>query len=654
MHRFLPLLVLSPLLLARAQAPAGAPAQAAAAAAQGAASEIRAIEDQAQQAGQSSSAPDSARKALGAAVQGVDRGTSVGGGDKPALPASNVPGVGEYQFSKVELQGDADLLEKTGLKAGLVRGLTQSRLTASQLRQQIDATNKALIDQGYFIASVRNSPPVQPEDNQITLVVDKGRVGDIKFYAMPESKGIRGKTRDLPDAQKKPYAPKYFSEAQLRRRVEEASKPGQAFNYLEFRRSVLEVNSSPDTTMDTDLKVRREFDPDVRSFVDMDFYVQERLPVHFAAEINNTGTEETEEYRLYLTAQHMNLTKHDDVLTLSAPFSFPDMSVLQSLSVGYNLPYHAGNGGAMSAFAGYSDLNAEEIVDNLGLIGTGYFGGLRGFYRLVDTRSTLLNLTLGGVYRYTDDSFVFEDTEATEKREVEVLPVSAGLVYTAKDPDVLGGRNFATALTIYNLGDAAGVSDEVNFNNQRLGADPTYYIQKLQLARIQPVFGRRDPKNPQSQKTSQSYVFVRLDGQYASGALVSSEQLAGGGMDTVRGYPERDVAGDSGVIGSIELRTPIYSGWMERLLPGETAIEDKAQFVIFADAAQLSREQEEGEGGEDSFTLLSAGAGFRYSFTKYTQLRLDYGYPFESTDTPAFNEDVDGTGRLHFSAQAQF
>jgi hemolysin activation/secretion protein len=645
-----PLTFLAALPGLRAQAPA-----AAAEAARAVGVETRRIEDQAQEdAGASSSAPAAARQALQAAVAGPDRGVSVGSTEAPPPAAVPLPGVGEFAFQTAEFQGDAALLDRTGLRGPLVRDLTSGRLTAAQLRQALDSVNKGLVDQGYFIASVRNSPPVQPEDSTIVLVVDKGRVGDIRFHAMPESKGMRGKTRDLPAEQKQPFPGRYFSEAQLRRKVEAAARPGESFNYLDFRRAVLEINSSPDTVMDTDLKVRREFDPDVRSFVDLDFYVQERLPVHVAAEINNTGTRETEDYRLFLTAQHVNLTQRDDVLTISAPFSFPDLSVLQSVSLGYNLPYHAGKGGAVSVFAGYSELNADEIVENLGLIGTGYFGGLRGFHRLIDTRASLLNLTLGGVYRYTDDAFVFDTEEATEKREVEVLPVSVGLVYSAKEPDGWGGRNFATALTIYNLGDPLGVSEELNFNNQRLGAEPDYFIQKLQLARIQPVLGRRDPRNPEAQKTSQSYLFLRLDGQIASGALVSSEQLAAGGLDTVRGYPERDVAGDHGVIASLEFRTPIYSGWLEHLLPGETAIQDKVQFVAFVDGAQLQREQEEGEGGEDQFTLLSAGLGFRYSITQYTQIRLDYGYPFESTDTPAFERDVDGSGRLHFSAQAQF
>ncbi|WP_312030655.1 ShlB/FhaC/HecB family hemolysin secretion/activation protein [Methylosinus sp. H3A] len=42
----------------------------------------------------------------------------------------------------------------------------------------------------------------------------------------------------------------------------------------------------------------------------------------------------------------------------------------------------------------------------------------------------------------------------------------------------------------------------------------------------------------------------------ADGPLASSEQISVGGLDTVRGYLESEVLGDTGAAGTVELRQP--------------------------------------------------------------------------------------------------
>jgi hemolysin activation/secretion protein len=51
-------------------------------------------------------------------------------------------------------------------------------------------------------------------------------------------------------------------------------------------------------------------------------------------------------------------------------------------------------------------------------------------------------------------------------------------------------------------------------------------------------------------------LFGRVLGQIADQPLVNNEQIAGGGLGTVRGYLEAEVLGDNGVFGSLELRSP--------------------------------------------------------------------------------------------------
>ena len=132
---------------------------------------------------------------------------------------------------------------------------------------------------------------------------------------------------------------------------------------------------------------------------------------------------------------------------------------------------------------------------------------------------------------------------------------------------------------------------------------------------------------------------------------VPSEQLAAGGLSTVRGYLEREVLGDDGVIGTIELRSPVLaSALTERLFTREKSASgdfEKLQFVLFTDGAYLSQ-KETLPGDEDTETLLSVGAGLRLALGENFQSRFDWGFPLEET------VESDSSGRGHVSVQFLF
>src|SRR5690606_26814709 len=69
-----------------------------------------------------------------------------------------------------------------------------------------------------------------------------------------------------------------------------------------------------------------------------------------------------------------------------------------------------------------------------------------------------------------------------------------------------------------------------------------------------------------------------LDLQFASGALLGSEQLSGGGSGAVRGYGESSAFGDEGVMANNELHLPPWS-----LLKGR----DQVGLFAFVDVASL-------------------------------------------------------------------
>ncbi len=124
-----------------------------------------------------------------------------------------------------------------------------------------------------------------------------------------------------------------------------------------------------------------------------------------------------------------------------------------------------------------------------------------------------------------------------------------------------------------------------------------------------------------------------------------------GGLNTVRGYENRVVLGDAGVLGTIELRSPILKGSLWRIIRNiseeEALDEDRLQFIAFADGARMFLKDPLPE-EEDDFSLLSLGVGVRTRFTKYSQVKLDWGYPLEETGLQDSN-----SSRIDFSFELQ-
>ena len=58
--------------------------------------------------------------------------------------------------------------------------------------------------------------------------------------------------------------------------------------------------------------------------------------------------------------------------------------------------------------------------------------------------------------------------------------------------------------------------------------------------------------------------FMKLDGKWAADPLIPAEQMGVGGHATVRGYEEREFLGDNAITGTLEFRTPIYLGILDR------------------------------------------------------------------------------------------
>lgn len=132
-------------------------------------------------------------------------------------------------------------------------------------------------------------------------------------------------------------------------------------------------------------------------------------------------------------------------------------------------------------------------------------------------------------------------------------------------------------------------------------------------------------------------LFVRGDVQLSPDNLVSFEQIGLGGLDTVRGYRQDTLLTDNGVLGSVELRLPIY-----RFAGGNGLV----QLAPFLDVG--TGWNSGGQDNPDTTSLVSLGLGLQLELGNQLTARLDFGKPL--VDVNSRNRTWQENG-IHFSVK---
>jgi hemolysin activation/secretion protein len=116
-----------------------------------------------------------------------------------------------------------------------------------------------------------------------------------------------------------------------------------------------------------------------------------------------------------------------------------------------------------------------------------------------------------------------------------------------------------------------------------------------------------------------------IQGQITDRPLLPSEQIAAGGLGTVRGYLEAETSGDNGAFGSIEIQSLslIPKSW------GELRLHSFCDWGWVGNNDRLS--------GEKDHRLYSIGGGTRLKLGRYFTGSLDLGLPL--VDGPRTRHD---------------
>ena len=502
-------------------------------------------------------APGQAQPAAGAA-QAVEATPGVEA-TKTAEAAAQVP------VRAFRIEGNT-LLDEAQLQAALQPWLGQR--TLAELQKAALAV-QALYGQAGWGAVVAYLPPQPVADGTVTISVLEGRIGRISVQGNQRQSSERVLAA-LPTLAvgRTPQVRRIDAELQIAN-----ENPARTIGLL------LGPGTAP-------------------GLVDATVKVQERPVQRFTFALDNTGNEQTGKYRLGLGWLNADLSGRDDVFIAQLQLSPTELKAVQVISAGYQLPL-VRDLAAVSLYAAYSDVDGgiqPTAAGDLRFAGKGNIVGGRGILYLPRWGEFDQRLT-GALERraYLNDCSVEglpEGACGPSGESVVVQPLS--LEYAAQTGGAVpAALNIALA---HNLAFDGGHSSQADFDAARPGASRNYSVLRAGAVISLPV-------------AEDWALGGRLALQRTTDLLVQGEQFGLGGIATVRGYGERELAGDQGISASLELVTP-------RLGLAEQAPGVDLRGVAFADGGQVANHGDLACLPQQTrCTLASLGVG----------LRLDWG-----------------------------
>lgn len=354
--------------------------------------------------------------------------------------------------------------------------------------------------------------------------------------------------------------------------------------------------------------------------VEVELKVRDELPLHGSLEVNNRNTADTTSTRVLGSLRYDNLWQRYHSASLQYQTAPENTAEVKVLAGTYVMPFID----ARSRLALYAVKSESDVatVGDLSVIGDGSIYGVRAVFPFAATPDFFHSLTLGADYKDFDENLVLQGAD-TLNTPISYLPFSARYEAMWRGDGHSTRFGVGATLSLRGIG-----NDQQEFEDKRFLARSNFMHLNASFAHTRELpYGFR--------------LEGRVEGQLADSPLISNEQFAAGGAESVRGYRESQALGDDGISGTLELQTPglVRAGW---------TWPDRLVGLAFLDAARL-RVREALPGQEDSFVLSSAGVGLRFTAWTHWAGTLDMAWPFHASG------DIEaGDERVHFRVAYEF
>lgn len=409
---------------------------------------------------------------------------------------------------------------------------------------------------------------------------------------------------------------RYFTMARIKAALPSIA-PGRILWVPQVQQELAKLNRNPDLKVSPILIPGR--DPGT---IDVELKVKDKLPLHGSLELNNRNTHDTSSLRLNGMIRYDNLWQKEHSFSLQYQTSPLELDEVQVVAGSYVLPVPWNTDHLLALYAVVSD-SQTAFGEGFNVVGKGSLYGLRYVAPLPAQGNYSHNLTLGLDYKDFHEALGFEQDNGI-MTPMTYMPFSAA--YNSSLPDSTGMTRFSGSV---NFAIRGLVSDPREFEIKRFQGRANYLYATLGVERMQKL-------------PAGLGLFAKLDGQISDQPLISNEQYAAGGMESVRGYKESEVLGDNAIHGTLEFSGPdLFSAcnlWKRAVL----------QPYVFFDFAELRIKDALPE-QQAGYSIKGTGAGVRGTFFNRFDYQADWAFALDDT------EQVEkGDYEIHFMVKARF
>ena len=354
--------------------------------------------------------------------------------------------------------------------------------------------------------------------------------------------------------------------------------------------------------------------------MDVDLKVDDSSPWRASVGLNNDYSADTKKLRTSMSVGHDNLWQLGHSATISFFGTPGDLNQTKVWSASYVAPI--GTQGWSVEATGYQSNSNVASAGGTSVLGKGHALGMKLNYTVPN--SGIWWHSFSGGIDFKDNQEALQLNGAGSSVPLKYVPFSVaynGFAQTETATYGLGLSLVAGTRAAFGYG-----SNSAAYDNKRYKASPSFLVLKGD-ANVTTTLG------------SGAQLYGKLAGQLADAALVSGEQMAAGGANSVRGYLSAEATGDYGVSGTLEWRTPQLT-YFSRL--------ENWRLFAFADGARLRLRDPMIE-QKDLFGLASVGVGSSFQFLRYLNGRIDFSYPLR--DGPRTHKHV---RRINFNLSASY
>jgi hemolysin activation/secretion protein len=460
------------------------------------------------------------------------------------------------------------------------------------------AIEKAYADRGFAgaVAYIPVQDTAAFEQGVVRIDVTETKIGAVQVASAREEGGEIGGSPDLVRRQFPSLAAgAAFRQDSLERELAAANRfPGRVINV------VPKPGAQPGT-------------------IDVDLLVEEDNPLSASLELNNDNSVDTTRLRAAGNVRYANLWGRGHSLSLGFVVAPEDPSESTAITGSYTLPF-LGSRWSLSLIGFYSDSNVVSggvtaTGSGPNVLSDGFQVGLRAIYNIPTRGTTFRTLSFGVDYKDFAQVIRQGDT-LLQSAPINYLPLEVQYALAGGSGNSIYDVSVGVTYGIRLIGDntVCGISTGTPI--------PGTVCEELQERApfSRENFVRLNVGGNLSRTFAGDFkALVGLSGQWADSTLVSNEQYAIGGANSVRGYYLSEAVGDLGVQGSLEVQSPslgrVFGDFVDNL-----------RLVAFADTGYVYTLDTGPEQDNDSY-LLGVGGGVRLGLFDLLTGEAMLGFP---------------------------